>query len=177
MATDVKKQIADVFIKKSRQIGMDKVTISMIVSECGISRQAFYYYFQDILDVARYVMREGLKITYEEGEKARNPKDAVFIFVDDLVRQFPLISIAVNSKLRGKMEILLVNEMKSFFSFILSHMDCGRGLKREQIEFHSDFIACGVVLYSIEHCNDSVFCPENFRDQLWSLLSQVYGGL
>nr|MCR5002054.1 TetR/AcrR family transcriptional regulator [Lachnospiraceae bacterium] len=64
MATNVKKQIADVFIKKSRQIGMDKVTISMIVSECGISRQAFYYYFQDILDVARYVMREGLKITY-----------------------------------------------------------------------------------------------------------------
>ncbi len=174
MARDVKKEIAEVFINKSRQIGMDKVTISMIVSECGISRQAFYYYFQDIVDVARYVMRDELRITYEDGEKAKNSKEAVSLFVEELVRQFPLISIAINSKLRGEIEILLVKEMKEYFGFLLSHIERGRGLNLEQIEFHADFIACGMVLYTIEHCNESGFDPDGFKEQLWGFLLRIY---
>ncbi len=174
MARDVKKQIAEVFINKSRQIGMDKVTISMIVSECGISRQAFYYYFRDIVDVARYVMREELRITYEGGEKAASTKEAVSLFVEEIVRQFPLIYIAINSKLRGEIEILLVKEMKEYFAFLLSHMEYGRGLKADQIEFHADFIACGMVLYTIEHCNDTGFDPDGFKEQLWGFLSRIY---
>ncbi|MCR5596380.1 MAG: TetR/AcrR family transcriptional regulator [Lachnospiraceae bacterium] len=174
MATDVKRQIADVLIKKAKTNGLDKVTVSMIVKECGISRQAFYYYYQDIVDVVRYLIREGLKNIYEEGENAHDPREGVSIFVEDIVRQFPLISIAVNSKYRGELEALLVDQMRQFFSFALSHMEYARDLRRDQIEFHADFIACGVVFYTIEHCGDTGFDKESFKKNIWNFLNRVY---
>ncbi len=175
MAKDVKKQILDTFISHARKVGMDKVTINGIVTECNISRQAFYYYFQDIVDVARFAMREALKITQDANEEAGSPEKAVKIFAKDLVSHFPMISLALNSKLRREMEILLVNELKDFFHTVFIRENCGRGLSRKQIDFQSDLIACGIAAFAIEHCSESRFDGEIFADQLWDMMVQTYG--
>ena len=49
MPVNVKPLIADAFIKLSKEKNIDKITVKDIVDECGISRQSFYYHFQDIL--------------------------------------------------------------------------------------------------------------------------------
>ena len=48
MAVNAKSMIADAFIKLSGEKNIDKITVKDIVDECGISRQSFYYHFQDI---------------------------------------------------------------------------------------------------------------------------------
>ncbi len=175
MATDVKKQIADVFEIHARKYGLDKVTIGAIVSECHVSRQAFYYYFQDILDVARYVMKERLKLTWSIGDAAGNPKDAVRIFAEELVKQFPVISIMLNSKLRGEMERIMISELREFFNAVFVRQSCGRELTRKQLEFQSDLIACGIASYAMEHCNEKSFDCLEFSELLWDLLKRTYG--
>ncbi len=175
MATDVKRQIAETFEKNARKVGMDKVTINMIVKECNISRQAFYYYYQDIIDVARFVMREGLQMNLDKGMEAENPEEAVRFFADDLVSRFPLISISMNSRLRVEMEKLLIDEFTSFFLVIFAGMECGRGMTRKEKAFHADMLACGVAAYSVEHCNDINFDEGDFSDQLWGFIRRSYG--
>lgn len=176
MATDVKNQIAETFVRHARKVGMDKVTINAIVTELHISRQAFYYYYQDIVDVARYVLREGLTEALEVGEKTESPQEAVRIFSERLAEHFPTMAVMLNSKFRNEMEILLIKEMTQFFYTIFSRECIGRGLSRKQIEFQSDFIACGLAAYSIEHCNDLKFDVDEFAQMLWDLLSRTYGG-
>ena len=34
---------------------LDKITISDLTSDCGISRMAFYYHFKDIYDLDSYI--------------------------------------------------------------------------------------------------------------------------
>ncbi len=174
MATDVKKQIADTFKKQALESGIDKVTINAIVSECRISRQAFYYYFQDIVDVARYLMKESLMLTLKAGEEAVNPKEAVKNFASGFVKQFPVISIILNSKLRGEMELLLIRELKKFFQTVFIRENCGRSLSRMQIDFQSDLIACGMAAYAIEHCNEQNFDTAVFSEMLWDMLKRTY---
>ncbi len=175
MATDVKKQIADIFEIHARKYGLDKVTIGAIVSECHISRQAFYYYYQDIVDVARYVMKEKLQLTWSVGDAAGNPKEAVRIFADELVEQFSVISIMLNSKLRGELELLLISELREFFRIVFTRQNCGRDLTRKQMEFQTDLIACGIAAYAMEHCNERSFDRSEFSELLWDLLRRTYG--
>ncbi len=174
MATDVKKQIAQTFVKRAKKVGMDKVTINAVVTECNISRQAFYYYYQDIVDVARYVIREELNMTLDANEE-EEPQEAVRYFAGQLTSRFPIISMVLNSKFRGEMEQILIGELRSFFQTIFTREECGRQLSRKQLAFQADFIACGLAGYAIEHCNDGAFDKEAFAGMLWDMLSRAYG--
>ncbi len=175
MVTDVKDRIAEAVERHAKKTGLDKVTVNAVVSECNISRQAFYYYYQDIVDVARYLMREKLKLTQETGENAAGPRAAVKSFAEEFAAQFPVVSIMLNSKLRGEMELLLIGELKEFFYTIFSRQNCGRDLSRKQLDFQSDLLACGLAAYAIEHCNESNFDASVFGELLWDLLKQAYG--
>lgn len=42
-----------------------KLTVKDIVEECGITRQTFYYHFQDIPDLICYMMEQGSKDALE----------------------------------------------------------------------------------------------------------------
>lgn len=48
MAADMKRIIAEHFDALVRQRGIDKVTVTAVIEDCGISRQTFYYHFQDL---------------------------------------------------------------------------------------------------------------------------------
>lgn len=41
------------FVKLLNQYPLDKITVKDIVSDCGISRNTFYYHYQDIYDLLR----------------------------------------------------------------------------------------------------------------------------
>lgn len=53
-----KDKIADTLMRLLANKSLDKITVKLLVSECGISRQSFYYYFQDILDVTQWLIRK-----------------------------------------------------------------------------------------------------------------------
>jgi len=51
MAVDMKNVIADAYNQLAKQKSVDKITVKDLVDACNISRQTFYYHFQDILAV------------------------------------------------------------------------------------------------------------------------------
>ncbi len=56
------KQALEASLKKVMlQKPLDKITISDITSDCGISRMAFYYHFKDIYDLVEWFVSGGCK--------------------------------------------------------------------------------------------------------------------
>ena len=56
------KQALEASLKKVMlQKPLDKITISDITSDCGISRMAFYYHFKDIYDLVEWSCLEDAK--------------------------------------------------------------------------------------------------------------------
>ena len=51
MPVDMKAVIAEALKKMMLQKSIDKITVKALIDERHISRQTFYYHFQDIMDV------------------------------------------------------------------------------------------------------------------------------
>ena len=58
-----KAEIIDVFCQQLKTTAMDKITVTEIIEKSGVSRNTFYYHFEDIYDLLRFViMREEQKL-------------------------------------------------------------------------------------------------------------------
>ena len=56
MAIDMKEAIADAAKKLLIEKRVSRLTVKDIVDECGITRQAFYYHFEDIPALIRWIL-------------------------------------------------------------------------------------------------------------------------
>ena len=59
MAVDMKEIIAEAAGRLIRERKVKKLTVKDIVEECNITRQTFYYHFEDIPDLLRWVLKKG----------------------------------------------------------------------------------------------------------------------
>ena len=59
MTNMTKKALENSLKKLLKEKPFDKITIADITEDCGISRMAFYYHFQDIYDLAEWVCMAG----------------------------------------------------------------------------------------------------------------------
>ncbi len=62
---NMKQIFADTLIEMLNKKSLSEITITDIVSQCGVSRQSFYYYFNDIYDLLEWYF-------IQETEKALN---------------------------------------------------------------------------------------------------------
>lgn len=64
MSHGAKEEIVDVFCRELKATPMDKITVTDIIEKSGVSRNTFYYHFEDIFDLLRLVIsREQQKLT------------------------------------------------------------------------------------------------------------------
>ena len=66
MSTLAKNAIINSFTKLLKRKPFDKITVSDIMSDCGLSRMTFYYHFNDIYDMLDYVIEEKLRVTVSQ---------------------------------------------------------------------------------------------------------------
>ena len=66
MAQFTKRAIMETFIKLLGEHPLDKITVKDIVEECGVNRNTFYYYFQDIYDLLDQLFQAELKRMLDE---------------------------------------------------------------------------------------------------------------
>lgn len=58
MATDMKESIAKAAKALLMEKGASKLTVKDIVEKCQITRQAFYYHFEDIPALVRWILAQ-----------------------------------------------------------------------------------------------------------------------
>ena len=56
MPIDMKNIISETFMTMVQKKGIDKITVKALIDACNISRQTFYYHFQDIMEVIEWSM-------------------------------------------------------------------------------------------------------------------------
>lgn len=58
MARFTKKAIRDSFVKLLNERPLSQITVRDIVEDCGVNRNTFYYYFQDIPQLLETIIKE-----------------------------------------------------------------------------------------------------------------------
>ena len=121
MPVDMKLLIAETFGKLAQRGNIDKITVKALIEECHISRQTFYYHFQDIMDVLEWSMRRQTQALLEQSLAEKDLHSALQIFISFTVQQFPLLQKLMNSQRRPMFEKLMTDALETYLTELIQH--------------------------------------------------------
>ena len=80
------KDILTTSIKKlMKKKPLDKITVSEIVNDCGVSRRTFYYHFEDVYDAIGYICENDLKKLIKDDKKDESYSDKASRFLNYMI--------------------------------------------------------------------------------------------
>lgn len=118
---------------------LDKITISDITEDCGISRMTFYYHFKDIYDLVEWAC-------VEDATKALQGKKTYDTWQQGCVRIFeavldnkPFITNVYHSVCREQVEIYLYKLTYELIIGVVEEKSAGMTIRDEDKKFIADF--------------------------------------
>ena len=118
MASKAKRSIINAFLKLIETEEFDKITVTALVENCGISRQTFYYHFNDIEEMLTYAFHEETAAICKSQEVGKWMESAT-LYADFLSRYDATLRKAARSN-----DFMFIYGLlyKSFFDYIASYV-------------------------------------------------------
>lgn len=165
MNVALRKAIVDEWQRQVLENSADKVTVKSISEACGISRQTFYYHFDDVEGVIRCAMEGGGMRTVRECRKVSDIQEGIRVFLSDFILYFPVAKSMKNSKYRDTYEGLVTENNRRVIETLIGKVYRRNPEADDYLERLVDFLACGLTQEIMEHCIDGAIDIE-FLGQL-----------
>lgn len=153
MASITKNMISDAFLDLTKEKDIDKITVKDIVEKCNITRQTFYYHFQDIMDVIEWSMQQRMEEILSKSLKVTSMQEAVRILVSSVDKHPEIIIKLMNSQKREQTERLLINTIRSYMQEMIDKKELFMDMKRSDLKMAIKFFSYAIVgiLLEINH--------------------------
>lgn len=115
MPIDMKEIIAETANSLIFEKKLKKITVKDIVAECNITRQAFYYHFEDIPELLKWILEKNAKKTLEVCLEQKDPESALRYFFRVAINIRPYAESGVQSNYGAEVEKLLNDSIYIFF--------------------------------------------------------------
>lgn len=150
--TATRERIAEALLELMKKKNIDKITVKDVVDHCNITRQTFYYHYQDMMDVFEWICRkkadEMLRLILGMDEAETTIK----YFLIEIRRDRDIVNKMMDSRKRMEIEEILLCMTKTF----LKGMIKARGLNRElvslDLEITLNFYSYAIMGIMIELC-------------------------
>lgn len=170
MAEDTKTIIAESFDSLVRKLGIDKVTVKAVIEDCGVSRQTFYYHFQDIMDVVEWSAQRAAQRMVERSLAAATPQEALSELIRAISENRELLHKLIVSQRRAQVERIIFKTVRTYLEKMLVHCDTDIQGEYRDAELALDFLSFGLVGTLIQHCSDPQLDPDKLAGQLIRIL-------
>ena len=115
MPTDMKETIAEAAKRLLMEKHVKKLTVKDIVEECQITRQAFYYHFEDIPDLFRWVLEKISRQFIRKVQESRDDEEMLKYFFLMSINAAPYIRKGLQGNYREELEQLLRQDIRGLF--------------------------------------------------------------
>lgn len=152
MAKSTKAQILHSFSELLKENTLDKITVTMLVSECNISRQTFYYHFTDIQALINWGISQCTEGCLENVKTATNINEATVIYLNAIQQNSFFLQKCLESSLSGYTTILIRNSIAEYIKYFGNKILKISSLSPEDAKFFIDFLSnamTGLILSSI----------------------------
>ncbi len=172
MPIDMKNVIADTYASLVRQQNVDKITVKALIEACGISRQTFYYHFQDMMDVIEWSVRRALERIAREGLEKDSPEEAVELLIAAAAEHHTMLQKLLSSQRRARVEQILTETTRAYCQEMLQ----GGGARHLSIRYADldvalDFCAAGLTALMVKHCANPKLDRRALARQVCALMS------
>lgn len=111
-----------------------KLTVKDIVEECHITRQSFYYHFEDIPDLLQWMMNRGAERIKMETQNLEGEEEALKYFFLLEINAKPYIEQTIRSNYGAEMAKLLKQQMYQIFDEIFKKEGAYQSYSQEELE-------------------------------------------
>lgn len=171
MPVDMKGVIAEAFLKMIQRNGLDKITVKALIEECHISRQTFYYHFQDIMDVLEWSMGQTVEHLVKKSLQAEDLHSAIKIFVSFSVENFPMLQKLMDSQRRAQIERMLMDGMVTYLQELSQNSPESLSVSYVDREILLRYNAFGLVGILLTYGGKNNLDQERLVDQLEHIVS------
>lgn len=170
MASNTKNLIANSFFKLIKNEEFDKITVTDLVEDCDISRQTFYYHFDDISKMIEWVFDRDSSIACTKAEEYTNWNDAVQAYVEFIDNYRTLFVKAICSKQFLPIYNLLHKSISKFIiSFSSNRMKLNNTMKNN-LEFIVDMCANAISGHIIQNIGNDDYSNNEIISKIHDIL-------
>ena len=172
----MEKDIEDTMIKLAKKKSFDKITVTDIVKECGISRQTFYYHYEDMLQLADQVLSRKIEEAADQASKSESAEAALSIFVESLCEYKEIISYMRYSKNKEHLIVTMLSNIKKVFYRI---PECLAEDEKITFDFYlfsqyEELYAHGILGYLFVNLIEKNGNPNKISEQLYWVLEKNF---
>lgn len=176
MKNQMKETIADAFVELAKKKDIDKITVKNLVDYCGISRQSFYYHFQDILEVIEWQSKRVEEDVSKQCQSAGSIEDAVKIMVLAFEKNIDLIKRFQDSQKRRFIEQMVMDSLQDRMRKNAREavMDFQFHISGSDAEAIFQFCTFGIAGLIITYCKSGSFNVDGLVRQIIMILKRMF---
>ncbi|MFR8033379.1 MAG: TetR/AcrR family transcriptional regulator [Lachnospiraceae bacterium] len=114
---------------------MEKLTVKDIVEECHITRQTFYYHFEDIPALIQWVLDRSTEKMLKEIQQQDNVEDKLRYFFLTVLDAAPYIKKGMSGSYRDELDRLITQNVYYFFEQAYEKENLYSPYNRKQLRF------------------------------------------
>ncbi len=169
---NAKYLIADAFISLLSQKDIEKITVKDITSVCHISRQTFYYHYQDIYDVFEFQMQRSFDDLEHHCIALNDSREALHLIVKTGYDNRKLITKIQGMKNSQAMNQYAIGVIENSVRHIVEkclpeHLD----LKKTDLDVMIEFYSNGVFYYLLKKISSAEYDIDQITEQLYRILT------
>lgn len=172
MPVNMKSMIAGAFMEVSKTKSVDKITVKDLVETCHISRQTFYYHFQDILEVIEWSVQQTFQEILADRTNPDFPENTLRTFIETSSEADMLLQKLLRSQRREQIEKIFVNAVRSYLQEMFVRQELKPDLPLADAKVILDFCTFGMVGLMLENCGKKSLDKEKLAKQIHRLISE-----
>lgn len=143
MAIDMKEEIAEAARRLLINKKVKKLTVKDIVEECHITRQAFYYHFEDIPDMLKWILEKGAQAIREAGF-GKDGEERIRYFVLMALNAAPHVKKSMKANYGDEIARILTEHVYNILEQTVEeknlYQKCSRSELKFILRYHSEAI-------------------------------------
>ena len=144
MAGNMKETIAQAAKTLLLEKGIKKLTVKDIVDKCKITRQTFYYHFEDILALSRWMLEHDTEQTLLNAKAFDSGEERLRYLFVMAVNSMPYLKKGIQGVYQSELENLFAQHIQSLFEQICDEENLYSSRSRFEVKliirYHSQAI-------------------------------------
>lgn len=154
---------------------MNKITISDLTNDCGISRMAFYYHFKDIYDLVEWVCLEDAARALQGKKTYDTWQEGLQQIFEAVIENKPFIMNVCRTLSREQIENYLFQLTHNLLIGVVEEKSAGTEITEEEKAFIADFYKYGFVGIMLDWIKDGM--KEDYEDIIDKLHITLKGNI
>ena len=129
---NTKKALANSLRKAMEKKTFSKITVSEIIIDCGVNRKTFYYHFQDIYDLLKWMLEQDAIEIVKKFDLEVDYEEAITFVMDYVESNNHIINCAYDSIGHDHVKSFFYSDFISLASDLITNAENKIGLKLDE---------------------------------------------